>query len=275
MKEFKWWGSENEPPSYLKTKKQLSDMGLSPINPVGFINTKKYTLYLYDPNDINSVRPKRKPSEKQLNNLKKGRAAQKLQSWRKHSGFIEEDRAEVVAWALELTSHDNWVILDTETTGLESDAEAIEIAVINHCGDTLVNTLVKSTVAITKEATEVHGITNEMLATAPSFPDIYPTLKEAIANKRVLVYNADFDIKVLDHCCSLHQLQKLKIREPICLMNWYSKWCGEYSTYWEDYKYQPLPHADHRAVNDCVAALKLLKEIASDNPNPQYPDFMQ
>jgi hypothetical protein len=32
MKEYQWWGNENEPPEYLKTKKQLAEIGLVPVN---------------------------------------------------------------------------------------------------------------------------------------------------------------------------------------------------------------------------------------------------
>lgn len=39
---FDWWGrGNNPPPENLKTKKQLSEIGLSPLNPVGVIYWRK------------------------------------------------------------------------------------------------------------------------------------------------------------------------------------------------------------------------------------------
>jgi hypothetical protein len=77
MKTYNWWGSgENEPPPNLKTKKQLAELGLSVIkdcSPSGAIETRKYTLYLYDPDNPNQVRPKRSVSEKQKTALSRYR----------------------------------------------------------------------------------------------------------------------------------------------------------------------------------------------------------
>src|SRR5690349_18750398 len=101
MQQYNYWGfGGNEPPPHLKTKKQLAQIGLSPLEPVGFIKTPKYTLYLYDPDNINSVKPKRKCTPKQLETLHQGREIARkkslYQKWYKYGGFIEEDRAAIV-----------------------------------------------------------------------------------------------------------------------------------------------------------------------------------
>jgi DNA polymerase-3 subunit epsilon len=46
-----WWGEINEPPPHLKTKKQLGELGLSPLKPLGAIETQKYDVFLYDPSN--------------------------------------------------------------------------------------------------------------------------------------------------------------------------------------------------------------------------------
>jgi DNA polymerase-3 subunit epsilon len=77
VQEYNYWGfGKNEPPPNLKTKKQLSALGLSPLEPVGVIKTSEYNLYLYDPDSPTSARSKRKCSEKQLENLAKVRQSQ-------------------------------------------------------------------------------------------------------------------------------------------------------------------------------------------------------
>lgn len=56
LEKYDWWGSRGkEPPSHLKTKRQLSELGLRPIKPVGIIETRKYDCLLYDPGNPNSA----------------------------------------------------------------------------------------------------------------------------------------------------------------------------------------------------------------------------
>jgi DNA polymerase III subunit epsilon len=270
MQRYNYWGSgSNEPPAHLKTKKQLAQMGLAAVNPLGLIETKKYTIFLYDPTSPKSTRSKRQPTPKQLENLKKGRVKSQYKAWYRNGGFMEEDRAETVGWARQLLQK-GCVIMDTETTGL-GDAEIVEIAIISHQGDVLFNALIRPTIEIPRTAIAVHGITNEMVANAPTFPDIYPRIVQELNGKTVAIYQSDFDINILDYCCSLHRLRKFNLH-TICLCFWYSRWYGEYSSYWKNYKRQPL-NGGHRALGDCLAALEVLKEMVADDPEIRIPNF--
>jgi DNA polymerase-3 subunit epsilon len=81
LKVFDWWGrGNNPPPENLKTKKQLSDIGLSPLNPVGVIYRRKGDVYLYDPENPQSAKPKRKLSPKQLETLAKAREERQFET---------------------------------------------------------------------------------------------------------------------------------------------------------------------------------------------------
>jgi DNA polymerase-3 subunit epsilon len=91
--------------------------------------------------------------------------------------FIELDRVRAVRWARTQLTLDNWAILDTETTGLYN-AEIVEIAIISNRGEPLLNTLVKPTLTIPAKATSIHGINDDMVATAQTFPEIYPQIVE-------------------------------------------------------------------------------------------------
>lgn len=273
---YNWWGfGKNEPPPHLKTKKQLAELKLAPKQAVAFIDTPKYTLYLYDPNNPDSVKPKRQATEKQLASLKKASQKRQLKAryreWSRYEGFIEQHRAEAVQWVQKFLSDDNWVILDTETTGL-GDAEIVEIAVINSKKETLLNTLVRPSIPVPDSAIAIHGITNEMVADAPRFPEIYPKLTETLEGQRILIYNDDADRGFLNYCCRIYELPKLKFKDrTFCLMHWYAQWYGEYSTYWRDFKFQPL-NGGHRANEDCLAAFDLLMEIAGDNSEVEIPE---
>ncbi|MGH1280407.1 3'-5' exonuclease [Bacillus basilensis] len=71
------------------------------------------------------------------------------------------------------TNRDQFVILDTETTGLTQRDQIIEICVNDLTGKILLNPLVKPTINIPAEAASIHGITNEMVDDAPSWIEIY------------------------------------------------------------------------------------------------------
>nr|AAB81660.1 putative [Escherichia phage N15] len=68
----------------------------------------------------------------------------------------------------------DYLLIDTETTGLGEYAEIIEIAIINMRGEVLLDTLVKPTKPIPPEVTEINHITNEMVASAPAWCDVFP-----------------------------------------------------------------------------------------------------
>lgn len=67
----------------------------------------------------------------------------------------------------------------------------------------IVNTLVKPTIPIPEDAIAIHGITDEMVKDAPNFCEVYPQIVAALAGKEVLIYNANFDIRILKRCCGL------------------------------------------------------------------------
>ena len=275
LDKYDWWGSGGqEPPSHLKTKRQLAELGLKPLQPVGVIETHQYDCLLYDPTNPRSAAPKRKPSQKQVEVLAQNRekAAKKAayQRWYRDVSWIEEDRACAVRWAQGMLQRDDWVVLDTETTGLGA-AEVVEIAVVNPQGMPLLNTLVKPTIAIPEEAIAVHGITNEMVESAPNFCTVYPQIVAELANREVLIYNANFDVGILRHCCQLHKLPLLGLgKRSHCIMEWYAQWYGEWSDYWRSYRWQALC-GGHRALDDCLATLNRLKEMAADSPEVSYP----
>lgn len=267
MRKYNWWGDVNSPPNNLKTKRQLAELGLSPKQPVAVIECREYDLFLYDPNNPESVKPRRKSTEKQ-------RIEREFRKWYETFGFIEDDRIDAVLWAREQLAAGDRVILDTETTGLY-DAEIVEIAITDCDGNSLLNTLVKPSISIPVDATEIHGIGDCDVISAPSFSEVYPQIKEVLNEKFTLIYNASFDIGVLNYCCNLHNLPSLfpkKSKSYECVMHWYSQWCGYWSDYHKSYKWQAL-NGGHRALSDCLATLDCLKKISCDSSEFVCPDF--
>jgi DNA polymerase-3 subunit epsilon len=224
-------------------------------------------VFLYDSTNPESCRPKRKLSPKQLETLAANRLKAQIkrdyQEWYREVGFIERDRVNAVLWAREQLSQNDWAILDTETTGLY-DAEIVEIAIINYLGEILLDTLIKPSIPIPAEVTEIHGITDEMVADSPTFLEVYSRIDAALKDKRVIIYNAAFDIKILNYCCRLHNLPILNLaKRSDCLMEWVAQWAGNWSYYHKDYRYVPL-NGNHRSLGDCTAACELIKLMAAD-----------
>jgi hypothetical protein len=61
-------------------------------------------------------------------NRLKAKIKRDYREWCREVGFIERDRVSAVLWAKEQLSQNDWVILDTEITGLY-EAEIVEIAI--------------------------------------------------------------------------------------------------------------------------------------------------
>ncbi len=109
----------------------------------------------------------------------------------------------VTKWAMELMAQEqpDWVVMDTETTGVGSDDEIIDLAIIDSRGESLFSNLIRPFKRISEEATRIHGIHDEKLRSGPSrarsfaeyWPEIYRVLKQY---RRVISYNAEFDYRL-------------------------------------------------------------------------------
>ena len=89
------------------------------------------------------------------------------------------------------------VFLDTETTGLDHRAQIIEIAIVDREGEVLVNHRLKPSVPIEEQAQAIHGISPIDLSDCPQWPEVETLIKEALIGKKVVIYNAEFDIRLL------------------------------------------------------------------------------
>jgi DNA polymerase III epsilon subunit-like protein len=184
---------------------------------------------------------------------------------------VSAAREEVIMWARQVVEERETLILDTETTGLDDQDEVIQLAIIDMQGHVLLYTLVRPTVPVSTEARAIHGITDAVLAQAPSFSDLYATVAGLLGNRSVLAYHADFDRRILAQTCAKYGLPAVEVAAWDCVMERYAIFWGERSKAGH-YKPQSLStacmqqgidvHGHHDAVQDCLLTLALIKAVA-------------
>lgn len=179
--------------------------------------------------------------------------------------IIRTARAESIAWARDLLNRTDWVILDTETTGLGGIDQALQIAVLSPEGITLLDTLVQVTVPIHPKAAAVHGITPAMLASAPTFAQVLVHLRPVVTGKTVVIYNADYDTRILAQTTLAAKIPSTETLtfDAIDAMAPYSAYIGEWNDYHGNFRWQRLPGGDHTALGDCRATLAIIKQMAN------------
>ena len=185
----------------------------------------------------------------------------------------ERDRLEAEAWARSLLrSGDEWVVLDTETTGLDPSAEAVQIAVLSLAGEVLLDTLVRPSGPIPWGASRVHGITDAHVASAPTYAELHSEVTRLLERRSVVAYNASFDERILRQTAARHGLRAPRARWE-CAMRQYARWRNEWDERKQDYRWHKLPALAlpgaeaHTASGDCRATLHVLRRMAGlDDP---------
>ena len=188
----------------------------------------------------------------------------------------------------------DFVVWDTETTGLNDHAKIVSIGAVNKAGDVLLDTLVNPGVPIPEDASEIHGITDEMVKDAPTFEELYSIIKYRLEGKIWVIYNKDFDTArlwyecqryclpeiqpAIDYVCSDWQsygnFQTYAQFLTYCMMNKFAEHYGAWSDYHHSYTWQTLYTAcryygikqnkAHHALSDAIDTLQVLKHLALD-----------
>src|SRR3954468_5631913 len=80
----------------------------------------------------------------------------------------------------------------------ENPVQFVEIAIVGADAKTLFEGTVRPGCRIEPGATRIHGHTTRSLAGSPPFWEVYPDLLEALWGRRVIVYDASYDMRVWD-----------------------------------------------------------------------------
>lgn len=296
--EYPWFDQVPTEPE-LRTRAQLAELGLRPGGPVRARVVWRRGDRWADLYAVAEAKPKRPPTAAQLAALQKAQEQRRtcpgcktvfgfVLSWRdiehcpvceaaSHRAERERAARDAAAWLADPRA----VVLDTETTDL--DGFLVEIAVVDTTGTPLLDTLVNPGVPISPGAQAVHGITDAMVAEAPTFASLFDDLTALLHGRTVIAYNAAFDRGILSHEFYRLLAGRPTVAEPPgarnerinrearawcqairweCAMEAYAAWWGEWSSYHGDYRWQPLG-GGHRALGDAQACLAVIREMAA------------
>lgn len=177
----------------------------------------------------------------------------------------------IITWAAQRMK-EGFVVFDCETTGIGRQAEIVQAAVIDHCGETLLCSYVRPTRPIDEcsKAFAVNRISQEMVETAPTFPQVYLALSEVLSNKTVLIYNAAFDTEQLSFACLQHNLPQIEFYQE-CAMLAFAQYVGDPGKL-GGYRWHRLRDAcmmmgvsetpTHDGLADALATLALVRVLA-------------
>jgi DNA polymerase III subunit epsilon len=164
------------------------------------------------------------------------------------------------------------VYLDTETTGLDRSDEIVEIAIVDDTGDCLYQSLVRPSKKIPAESIRIHGISNEMVQTARPWPILWPVIRTHLIGRLIVIYNADFDLRMMQQSHSAYKLPWRENLNALCVMNLYAQYHGEWDQARRGYRNVKLDVArqqcglelpnSHRALADAQLARALFHYIA-------------
>ena len=165
-----------------------------------------------------------------------------------------------------------FAVVDIETTGSHASGNGItEIAVVVHDGSKVINfyeSLVNPHVPIPYFIQRLTGINDEMVANAPSFPEIAAQVNELLQDKIFVAHNVNFDYSFVKHHLKKagFELDTKKLctvrlaRKVIPGMASYS--LGKLTTL------LGINHTQaHRAGGDALATADLLSMIVSKDTN--------
>jgi len=159
-------------------------------------------------------------------------------------------------------------------------------------GRVLLDTLVRPTIAVPRETTLIHGLSDAHLAQAPRFPEVFATLWPLLQGRTVLAYGMAFDYRLLGYNARLHGLalppELERETPPVQLVDGTRLHClmQSYAQFWQEpsldsrsldgwrrkalamaARSQGIPVLEtHRALPDCRLKAALVQALAGEAP---------
>lgn len=199
--------------------------------------------------------------------------------WMNSGPDFEADRAAAIQWARQILTQD-FVVLDTETTGLDYDDEAVSIGLVAKDGTVLLDTLLCHEKPSDPKALATHGITWEMTRGAPKFVDVWPELAGQTQGKQLLGYNASFDLRIIAQMLDRYWPKPIYDPPGMMLtalhdvMGYFAQFYGDWNDYHQSYTWKKLTYAAaflnvptsgaHGAAADALMTLRVVERMAAE-----------
>ena len=165
----------------------------------------------------------------------------------------EQDRRAAIAQA-QIELNKKPIYLDTETTGLKDHDQIVEICLLDHDGSIVFESLVRPTVRIPPDATRVHHITDAMVGAAPAWPEIWPQMEAILTTRRIAIYNAEYDLRLMQQSQRAHGLAWSALISHFCVMKLYAQFRGDWNTRAGNYRWYSLDEARRQCNLDLPSA---------------------
>ncbi|MFH0906548.1 MAG: 3'-5' exonuclease [archaeon] len=157
----------------------------------------------------------------------------------------------------------NYIVVDIETTGLSKEYDRItEIAAIkieeNKISEKF-ESLINPKCRISEFITNLTGITNQMVATAPTIEEVLPSFLDFSKNQIMIAHNASFDYGFLNNNCQKHLNCNLDI-DRLCTIKLARRIVPKLPSKSLSslcYHYGINNYAEHRAMGDTIVTNNL------------------
>jgi len=186
----------------------------------------------------------------------------------------QPQRWQAILWARSLMAR-RFLVLDTETTGLGKNSEIVQIGIIDSGGKVVMDQLLKPRRPIPWYVSNIHGISNEDVADAPTFLQVYVELSSAIAAQPIIAYNMDFDWRLLCQTSAQYGLPELRTGKRGCAMKQYARYRLRRGIGCKKQGYAKLVNAvrheglelgrAHNALSDARMTLALVRKMAASS----------
>lgn len=165
----------------------------------------------------------------------------------------------------------DYTIVDLETTGLSpAKNEIIEISALKIRDNKVVEkftTLVKPDGEINSFISELTGITNDMVQTAPKINSVLPDFIDFVKNDCIIGHNIEFDLRFLRHNYNKYFTNSLdnKSLDTVKLARKFCPNLGSYKLENLAKQFNISTKGHHRALNDCEMTFQLYNAIRKNS----------
>lgn len=180
-----------------------------------------------------------------------------------HEGYVELKPYHQKTYQ-QLKNFNDYVVIDTETTGLDKNAdEIVEIGIAIVKGGEIIDeydTLVNPRRNIPSKATAINHITDSDVKDAPYISEVITKVYDMIANKTVVGYNVSFDLAFISRAlkesgksCTIYYADVIStLKNIVNLPNYKLETSARY--------FGVLDEQAHRAIDDVRATNAVLRK---------------